>query len=964
MAHNFTCLDVSQCMLNKGILHVAAKFFESGISGCLGQFLTLGIKASIWCGKHLKLTLMSTGDSQEEEEHSIFFFQLLLDLLSFSAASFSTLARYPVLKDKILMGTLEKFILEQLNITKDSVSEIKRIDSFGSEVLKVVQLVLDAVIELSKVYSQSINWEICDVRAEKDNSTIKCEQADGRNHIVNIIKCAIEKLFELGIVAANNGGNLVAILNMSWKGVVTLLQLGKGTLAAEVKVSDIILTLISLAKEALKSAAKAWSSSLKEPISSAEAKRTLIPAKFYLINAVRILLLYPCEAFLLYKEMALCVVMISTFSISLTKETFLRNASEAVAEFLEPTSFSLLKSLLNSDQVKGELKFQILDWVFTDEMDLISTHGKPSSYDGMISMDAIFSVGCEAMPRSRVLLLGRVVFFLRLLRSSCELQEDVRFRIARKLEWLLNILIDEEVYCSVLVLQIPIFHDTGKSQELAWQPMFYWLLHTLKSFMIVVSSSLAWGEVLYFLLENAFHPHFLCREIVMELWCFMARYADAHVVNDVVDKLSSLLKLVASSQSVLIPGCAFRKLARSICVLLTCSTQSTIDRFYSSIIGDKRSQTSCLLSVALLMEGFPLTLLTDNRRNKAVEKIIIDYYCFIESSDDESCGSGLFGVPIFALSAASQSLQMSTADIDMKTLKFLVAIIQKYRKSVDHQRKEHYHKLLSETLRIISNTKHLYASDEMEEVILELQKLFISGGAASDTRLHHCKPGLASFMAGLGHMELAETETSLKSSAVWDLYHMLLMERHWALVHLAATAFGYFAARTSCNQLWRFVPQNAALSFDLDGNEAKEERFMFELKAFLEKEKAICTTTPSSEELGLLVKEGLMLKDMVQNINIDLDVTEGMELDGDNQANKRRKLPDGISRGVELLQSGLKVIGDGLSLWQPHHFDSTELHDKFLTQFSRLEEMIDHLINNLAGSGCLNLSGCLDDPWK
>lgn len=44
---DFTCLDISQCMLNKTILHVAAKNIESDISECLGHFLSLGIKVHL-----------------------------------------------------------------------------------------------------------------------------------------------------------------------------------------------------------------------------------------------------------------------------------------------------------------------------------------------------------------------------------------------------------------------------------------------------------------------------------------------------------------------------------------------------------------------------------------------------------------------------------------------------------------------------------------------------------------------------------------------------------------------------------------------------------------------------------------------------------------------------------------------------------------------------------------------------
>ncbi|KAL7219973.1 hypothetical protein ACSBR2_012939 [Camellia fascicularis] len=942
-------------MLNKTILHVAAKYLELDISGCLRHFISLGIKASIWCGKHLKMTLMSTEESQEE--HSNIFFQLLVDLLRYTAASFSALARYPVLDDKELMVTVEKFTFELLNLTNSSISEIKRIHEFGSEVLKVGQQVLDAVIRLCRVYSNAVNWDFLDARTEKEKNGSDCEEADKANHVINIAKCTVKQLCELGVLAANDGGSLVSMLNLSWKGVVTLLQLGKGALAIKLDVANIILTLISLANESLRCAAETWSSLLTETVSVQESKRIFLPVKFYLINAVRISSQYPCQAFSAYKDITLCVLMISTFRILLSKEELLKSASEVLADLLEPASFHLLNSLLNSAQLKQEDKFQILDWLFHDEDDSNFFPGDPSNIHRTSKMDAIFSIGSDNMHGEKVLLLGRIALFLNLLKIAPDLEEDVRLGITRKLGWLLNILADEEVYSSCLILQSPILCGSGKTPELAYRPLFFSILHALKTFMIVISSSLAWREMETFLLENFFHPHFLCWEIVMDLWCFMVRHAEVEMVNAIIDKLCLLLRSVASSGSVLIPGSALRKIARSICMLLTYVSQSTVDRVYSEIVGSNRSQSSSILFVALLMEGFPLNLLSDRLKSIATQRILIEYFEFMESFDDVSirgCGSGVFGAPVFALSASLQSLQDSISDIDMKTLRFLVVVIRSYGNTVDDVMKDHYRKLLSETLGIISNVKHLYASDGMEEVILELRNLFISGPAVSDTRLYQCKPSLATFMAGLGHIELAENDNSTKSSAVWELYHILFREQHWAFVHLAITAFGYFAARTSCVQLWRFVPQNAALSFDLEsGNEANEERFMSELKTFLEKEMALLTVIPSTDQLQLLVKEGLKLKEMIRKCQtIDLDVMEyeTMEIDVENQANKRRKLPDGINRGVELLQSGLKTICDALPHLQQNHFDCSELHDKFLTHFSHLEDEIGHLVG-LAGSG-------------
>ncbi|CAK9163956.1 unnamed protein product [Ilex paraguariensis] len=60
------------------------------------------------------------------------FKKLLLDFLIFSVASFSPLMRYPALGDKELMAIVEKFILEQLNLIKVSISEIKVMNACSS----------------------------------------------------------------------------------------------------------------------------------------------------------------------------------------------------------------------------------------------------------------------------------------------------------------------------------------------------------------------------------------------------------------------------------------------------------------------------------------------------------------------------------------------------------------------------------------------------------------------------------------------------------------------------------------------------------------------------------------------------------------------------------------------------------------------------------------------------------------
>ncbi|KAL5702615.1 hypothetical protein ACHQM5_027812 [Ranunculus cassubicifolius] len=933
-----TCLDVSQCMLNKAILRVAAKYLEKDISECLEGLLSLGTKASIWTAKHFSMTLTSMEESQEE--HSSIFFQLVLELLSFSAASFSTLSRSPVVGQKVFMATVELFIIKQLNLAKTTIAEIKTIHSVASEVLKVAQEVLNAAIRLCRAYHQALNSGSSGLKTVNDSVSTDDEKVDHVNHITRITTCTIDCLYELGILAAGGGGSLVSVLNVSWKGLVTLLQLCTGDIAAKVSVTDILLTLISLATESLKCAAESWSKR-KEDISSTEAKRAFVPVKFYLINAVRILSLFSYQAFTIYKEVTLFGLMVLTFGITLSKDTRLKASSEALTELLEPTSCLLFHTLLNTVEMKEETKFEILDWLFTDP--------KEVNTNPMSSMAEIFTITCEAMPRTRMLLPGRVVLFLNLLKNSPDLSEDARLGISRKLVWLFDCLIDDDVYSNILDLQFPVLYGSGSSARLVWQPMYLSVLHALKTFMVVVSSSLVWEEVETFLLGNLLHPHFFLRETVMELWCFIVRHADIDMVNDIIDKLFSLLNCVVSSESVLIPGSALRMVARSICVLLSHAPQSLIDQVYSYITSDDRSPSLAIVYVTLLIEGFPLDLLSDKMKKLATQRIITGFHSFMETNNrklrldhiSKSCSTNFVGAPVYALSSALRCLLISSSDIDAKTLKFTLSLIQGYKTSAETL-KDTYCKLLNQTLAIISNSKHLYTCVEMEEIISELQTLFNTKSVISDPRLQQCKPDLSVLMGSIGDLEIVEAEGSSIIPALLEIYHMLLRDRHWAVVHSAISAFGYFAARTTISQLYRFVPDDAALSFDINsGSNIEDERFMSEMKAFLEKEGALTEVAPSKDQLDLLANEAQKLKELIEKSLSIEDSVDNMEIDSENPVNKKRKLPDEISEGMALLRNGLKIMGSGLSQWEQNP-DSMEFQN-FSSQLSCLEDVISHL---------------------
>lgn len=512
---------------------------------------------------------------------------------------------------------------------------------------------IDSVVRFCGEQCQAKNWDNFAKCSKDENGSMDCERSMWVNPVVNMCKCAIHKLCDLGILASKDGGRLVSILNTSWKGVVTLLQQGKGSLEAILNMSDIILKLISLANSSLKSAAMSWPFASKEPISVAVARRTFVPVKFYLVNVVKISSICPTQAFSVHGEIILCAMMISNFRISLSKEMNLKIASEVLSELLEQMSTSLLYSILNSDEVKKEMKFEILGSLFSEGCH--DSSNEDSCGKDMMPMEKVFPVTCDSISCANTLRLGRILLFICLLRSSINAEEHVKLGIARKLGWLFNMLLDEEVYSCILSMQIPLSYGTKEKTEVVWEPLFCSLLESLKTFMVASSCSIAWGELVRFLLDNLFHPHLLCREIVMDLLCFLMRYAENHVVNDIIDKLCSCFKSVAHLGSIVDPGSAARKIARSISMLVKFGAQSEADRVYSFIIGGDRSQLSSIMLIALLMEGFSMQLLSDNLREIARKRIILDYCDFIGTSHGVLLGDGssiVSGAPVFALSAS------------------------------------------------------------------------------------------------------------------------------------------------------------------------------------------------------------------------------------------------------------------------------------------------------------------------
>lgn len=144
----------------------------------------------------------------------------------------------------------------------------------------------------------------------------------------------------------------------------------------------------------------------------------------------------------------------------------------------------------------------------------------------------------------------------------------------------------------------------------------------------------------------------------MELWCFLVRHAESDMGNAIIDQLCTLMKTTVSWESVLDSGSVLRKLARSISMLVKCGLHSMTDRVFNFVTNSNVSKLSSAMYIALLMEGFPLNGLSDKVRSVAKQRLLTEYFNFVDVFDNDSSrerANVMFGAPVFALSAALQS---------------------------------------------------------------------------------------------------------------------------------------------------------------------------------------------------------------------------------------------------------------------------------------------------------------------
>jgi hypothetical protein len=532
------------------------------------------------------------------------------------------------------------------------------------EIARAAPVFLDETIKLCKAYFEAAKANNHKMSVPEEEVTMEHIKPDITSDVTRCTSSIVQNLCKMGIHAASSGGSQVTLLNASWKGVVSLLQIGKGMIEEKTSVGDIILTLISLSMESLRVAAETWCASSVETLGTSEARRAFLPIKFFLINAVRVCSVYPSIAMTIYKNIMRCVLVITSSSILFSKQPQLKAANEALVELLEPTSFLLLDTLMKSPEVTQESKCHLVHYLLEYDEANNPAHMEQDDQRNvhLASLDCIFHTESDVDRRNRALLPAEIIVFLHFLNTSPWLREEVLIELSKKLQALLNILTSEDIYSYILGHQIPALCGADRSPVFVWQPVYTSLIQALKTFMISASaSSAAWNVLEVFLLENLFHPHFLCLEIITELWCFFMRYAEPEISNYLINQVVLLLKNVASPENVLAPFSVLRKVACALCTILSYACSAAVDQIYTCLLNDENSSKSSILHLGLLMEGFPCSSLSGGIKELAVKKILSCFASYLEGYSKNhwainllTSSWGVAGLPVHALASVLQ----------------------------------------------------------------------------------------------------------------------------------------------------------------------------------------------------------------------------------------------------------------------------------------------------------------------
>jgi hypothetical protein len=431
---------------------------------------------------------------------------------------------------------------------------------------------------------------------------------------VHTVRYGLKMFVDLGCFAMENGKDWVGFLNIAWKSVIALIQttIGREALSNLIDVEQVIVAVIHCTVDSLETVAETCKLLTGKCDGSevAEFKRLCIPVKFFLINAVRIATSYPNQAAAVFREIGACGCKIAAFGHELSKHVSLRFAAEVFAETVEPSLYILLHTLLNSSELAFSYKRLILE-------NLVGIDG-----------DSIFAElnenGCETKKAGQLsdqevsVQVSRLTIFLGLLRSCKEYGEDVLFELVKKLDSIFQIISGSKVYPEVFQLHVLVKQSSAKA---TWQCLYITILKTLQIFFITIADTNAWEEAEAFLFCNILHPHALCRELILDVWCFISRHCETSITEVHIRCLLRILNEFISVRLASHLDWPIQMLGRLICQLVKASPNLLgTSAIRDLALGEDlfSSPAKSTLGTVLMKEHFPISRLPE----ELIENII------------------------------------------------------------------------------------------------------------------------------------------------------------------------------------------------------------------------------------------------------------------------------------------------------------------------------------------------------
>ncbi|GBG93250.1 hypothetical protein CBR_g61877 [Chara braunii] len=708
---------------------------------------------------------------------------------------------------------------------------------------------------------------------------------------VRVVATTCYALFEMATASSRQKSLNFAIANLTWKGLVSLLQdrEGRAVIAQVVDIPEIINTLISLMVEAFQTALRAWIAENQQAKADSgnpddqqqqrkqacggptekdleRSKKRCIPIKFFLLNLMRICCTYPSEAMsgTSGKEIISYVVQVSAVILvqPAAGHCLLPSAAVlALTELVGPILFGLLRAMLTCNGVAADAKVTLIRYLCDSEDDepslaLASLHSLsslPSSFD-----DAILSSKGEnrQRPPNEVILSGRLATMVVVMQCAAEFEMGVLMELVRKLDWVLECVQRTMVFnLTMSKSSLPQEGEQGRGpksstgpvpvKSASEVPLYSRLVNAVAVLAAVIGSSedadsastmesggSSFGELPAqlecFLFANAMHPNPLCADLVLRVWCFILQHSSDDGSRAQIQLLISLLRECILGLDFHTVGFNAMDSVHTIARLIVALLQSVSESVTNSILDDLLlvvdpsllAKPEFIASLAVLLSWGLNVNEFRNSSGESFASIVLKKYGTLSLQIARSIASAMTAGIMDIATLHSTLCCMSFLLIGNRTedlaaereIACEIAIeVLKAAARDDLRPRTVLSLLLPPALQVL---KLSWSSLTQDRALSVLHCLLAAAHRLGPVK-HGPKAAEMAFHAVLAEfLAVLSTGCDTFDTEMWGvvhrLFHVALRETHSALVFSGLVSFEKFGSNLSMDDLWKFVPPDAA----------------------------------------------------------------------------------------------------------------------------------------------------------